>query len=343
MKIAFDGRVLAHGHYTGVENYAWHLYTGLRKNVDTILLKPQTKSRILQQLWEHMLLPLGARGADILFCPANIAPFWKPQSVRLVTTLHDTAFITYPNTLSGAFLRYYKLIVPYVLRHSDRVITISEFSRDEIVRFYPFAREKIRVVHNGVELGKYKPAEVDKKERYILFVGSLNKRKNFLRMIEAFLQLDDMQTALKIVGRFNNIYALSEKEKELLDRAQREPRIHFLEEVDETNLVKLYQGALFLVFPSLYEGFGLPPLEAMACGTPVIVSHTASMPEVCADAALYVDPYSVKDMTEKMALLLRDEKMRIILRQKGLNRVAHFSWERSVLGHVQVFEEVLVR
>ena len=342
MKILFDGRVFSHIHYTGVENYAQSLYQKFSISNNITLLKPKSKNKILQHLWEHIFLPWKARRYDLLFSPANIAPIWKPKNTKLVMTLHDTAFLTHQDSISKLFYLYYKYAIPQALKISDRVITISEFSKREIIKNYPFVKDKIDVIYNGIDAKEFSPINHDDKERYILFVGSLNPRKNFIRLIKAFQIMSfEHDIELKIVGNFSDIFMLSDDEKALICEAKKSSKITFLEDIDNKKLVKLYQKAIIFVFPSIYEGFGLPPLEAMSCGTPVIVSNIASLPEACGDAALYVDPYNIDDISDKMKLLLEDEKLQTNLISKGLEQVGKFTCEMSAAKHIDVFKEVL--
>ncbi len=342
MKILFDGRVFSHTNFTGVENYSKILYQEFLKSENITLLKPKSKNKILQHLWEHLILPWKGRKYDLLFSPANIAPIWKFKNTKLVITLHDNAFITHPQTVSTLFYFYYKYTIPRSLKIADRIITISEFSKSEIIKSYPFVKDKIEVIYNGVDIKQFYPINKNKKDRYILFVGSLNPRKNFLSLIQAFEKISlNIDIKLKIVGNFGDIFALSIEEQDIIKIAKENSRIVFLENIDNKQLVELYQKALIFVFPSTYEGFGLPPLEAMACGTPVISSNMASLPEVCGDSVVYIDPFDIDDIAQKIGSLLQDVSLQNRLRYMGLERVKNFSWEKSAKEHMQNFKEVV--
>ena len=342
MKILFDGRVFSHTNFTGVENYSKILYQELSKNENITLLKPKSKNKVLQHLWEHLLLPWKSRKYNLLFSPANVAPIWKPKNTKLVITLHDNAFITHPQSISKLFYFYYKHTIPKSLKIADRVITISEFSRLEIIKSYPFVEDKIEVIYNGVDRKQFYPIDKNKKEKYILFVGSLNPRKNFLSLIQAFEKIStNIDIKLKIVGNFADVFALSIEEQDTIKTAKENNRIVFLENIDNKQLVELYQKALIFIFPSTYEGFGLPPLEAMACGTPVISSNVASLPEVCGDSVVYIDPFNVDDIAKKIDSLLQDISLQNKLRDLGLGRVKNFSWSRSAKEHIQIFKEAV--
>ncbi len=341
MKFLVDGRVLGHTAYSGVENYAEHLFRKIGTAAN--IAAPAFENRYMQQLWEHTLLPWKARKYDLLFCPANIAPIRIPRQTKLVLTLHDVAFVTQPHSVSSAFASYYRFLVPRNINRADRIITISEASRDEIIRYYPKAKEKISVIPLGVS-SIYRPQASVEKKKQILYVGSVNERKNVAGVIEAFETLpEDFGCRLVLIGNYFGNFQLSERTLSTLRRAEKNPLITFRTGIDDEALMYEYNRSECLLFPSRYEGFGLPPLEAMACGTPVITSNVSSMPEVCGDAALYCDPYDINDIKNKIELLLGDETLREALRQKGLERAKLFTWEKAAAAHMQVFEEVLAQ
>ncbi len=339
MQLAFDGRVLRHSARTGVEHYAESIYGQLQRHFE--LLKPISTQHYLQQVWEHTILPLKGRKSDLLFCPANIAPLYLPANTRLVLTLHDVAFKRFPQSFSPMFRIYYSLLVPKNIDRADRIITISEASKKEIIRFYPEAEEKLTVIPLGIH-EKYRVLPKIQKRKQILYVGSINERKNVTGVIEAFERLPEAQHyTLVIVGNFFGNFSLSEKSEKVLERAAANKNIVFKKGLDDEALIREYNEASCFVFPSFYEGFGLPPLEAMACGTPVITSNVSSMPEVCGDAAIYCDPYNVDDIAEKIRIVLQNRLLQAQMREKGLTRAAGFSWEKSAKAHLNLFEKVL--
>jgi glycosyltransferase involved in cell wall biosynthesis len=339
-KLLFDGRVLRHRHFSGVENYAASLASQLGDAVDVAM--PRWDSRVYQQLWEHTLLPYHARQYDLLFCPANIAPVSLPEKTRLVLTLHDVAFRRFPESFSTAFRRYYEWLVPRNIRRADRIVTVSRTSEREILHYYPKAEGKIRVIHLGVS-PLFKPDKTAQKEKQLLYVGSLNERKNIAGVIEAFLSLPQGHGyRLILVGNFSRNFTLSRRTEQALELAEASGDITMMQGVDNRELLRLYNTSRCLVFPSFYEGFGLPPLEAMACGTPVIVSNISAMPEVCGETALYCDPHDVAHIAGKMRQIIEDDSLYARLKMEGLERVKKFSWENAAQEHRKVFEEVSV-
>ena len=338
MTILFDGRVLTHSIFTGVEHYTESIYHQLRTQLNLSLQSPPTRNKYLAHLWSHLVLPF-AKG-ELLFCPANLAPYFVPKHKKLVITLHDVAFLRYPQSFTPLFRRYYQWLIPHVLTRADRIITISQSSKAEICHYYPQIQEKISVIGLGVE-PHFRPLPTPQKHKQLLFVGSLNTRKNFTAVLEAFKRLNRPEYQLIMVGNFSANFALDPTTQALLDEARANPAITFRSNLSTEQLVACYQHATLLLFPSLYEGFGLPPLEAMACGTPVITSHCSSMPEVCGEAATYIDPHDIDDIVAKLTELLDDEAGYSARVAKGIAHAKHFTWEQSATAHLECFRGVL--
>jgi len=339
MKLLFDARVLTHKTYTGIENYTKYILKYLSSEVELKKAYPSTESKYLAHLWSHFLLPF--IDGDFLFCPANIAPVFVPKNKKLVITLHDLAFLTYPKTVSKFFYIYYAFLIPFNIRRADAIITISKASKEEILRQFPNAKHKIDVIPLGID-SKYQILDNVVKKKQLLYVGSINERKNLIGVIEAFEKLPvEFGFNLVIVGNFSNLFSLSQKIQKVINRAKTNKHIIFKQGLDDEALIYEYNVSTVFIFPSFYEGFGLPPLEAMACGTAVITSNISSMPEVCADAATYVDPYNIADMTNKMKILIEDKTLRKQMVKKGLERVKDFTWEKSAQAHLKVFNKVL--
>ncbi len=298
-------------------------------------LKVERIGRFSGYLWEQLELPIYLRKYrnPLLINLVNTAPlFYRKQ----IVTIHDLSFLKYPQWFSRRFYYFYNFLIPRVTRSAQKVITVSNFSKNEISNVLNIPKKNIEVVYNAVsEKFRYDP--FSKKKNYILAVSSLDPRKNFINLILAFKKLSLREYKLIIVGTKNKIFSDS-KIRRLIEQT---PNIEFTGYVPDEKLVKLYQQAELFIYPSLYEGFGLPPLEAMACGTPVVVSNVASLPEVCGDAAYYVNPYDVNDIAQGIEIVLRDEILRKELIQKGLKRVKFFSWEKSAKKLVEIIEEVL--
>ncbi len=337
---------------TGTQRYAIEISTHINKYLlsnEIFFLSPKnvlhsrlaaklqvrTLGKFSGHLWEQMELPIFLKKKDnpLLVNLLNTGPlFYKNQ----VITLHDLAFLRYPHWFSRKFYYFYRFLIPKLSKTARKIITVSEFSKKEIVSLLGIPSNKIEVVYNAVS-NKFKYDPHQEKDDIILSVSSIDPRKNFIRLILAFKRLNLPQYKLLIVGSENKIFSNSE----IRNLIKEVPNVEFTGYVSDNELLKLYQKAKLFVYPSLYEGFGLPPLEAMACGTPVIVSSTASLPEVCGDAAYYVNPYDEKDIARGLETVLKDEKLQKELTQKGLERVRMFSWEKSAAKLLGIIKKLL--
>lgn len=340
MKILIDGRVLAHNHISGVQRHAKEIVKALQEADYTISIAiPKYKNRYYQQIWEHTLLPYYARKYDILYCPSNIAPLYFPHKTKLVITLHDLAFLDFPKQYSSVFQKYYAFLIPKILRNAQHIVTISNFSKERIIQEYPWTEKKLNVIYHGIS--PYFTASEEKKSDYILYVGSMNEIKNFQAVLKIFLMPEFKTTPLKMVLPGVSTFTQETKISTLLKKAQSADNIEIIDSVSQDELQIYYQNAKLFVFPSFHESFGFPPLEAMACGTPVIVSKVTALPEICGNAALYVDPYSTKDIAEKIQLLLSDTLLQEQYITKGLTQVKQYTWGKAAKAYLKVFEEVL--
>jgi glycosyltransferase involved in cell wall biosynthesis len=234
--------------------------------------------------------------------------------------------VRHPESYTWAFRTLYRVMTPILLSRIKALLTVSSFSKGEISQFYNFPENKIFVVPNAVSDAFQPGPPVGGKQEYLLAVSSPSAHKNFKRMIEAFLTLRDHDgLQLHIVGAASEIFS----DPSLQRLAGSDSRIRFLGRLSDTELIAQYQGATAFVFPSLYEGFGIPPLEAQACGCPVLAANAASIPEVLQASALYFDPVDVEHMAAAMQRILTDMPLRQSLRRRGLNNVGRFSWEAS--------------
>lgn len=275
--------------------------------------------------------------ADIFWSPHYNIPVFPIRAKKRVVTIHDVYHLAFYRDLTIAQKFYAKFMLNAAVSLSDVIITVSEFSKKEIQKYLRVKKE-IKVIYNGVSQ-KYLNNYKEKKEgNYILFVGNVKPNKNLVRALKAFAKINVPDLKFKIVGEREN-FITKDTQVEKIARELGD-RVEFTGYVFDNKLLEFYRNAQLLVFPSLYEGFGFPPLEAMASGTPVVVSKSASLPEICGDAAFYVDPYSIEDIKRGIETVLFDKSVREKLVRKGLDRVKNFTWERSALKHIKVFEEV---
>ena len=332
MKITCNAKVLAHKKYTGVENYTEEILSRL-PNDSCLLAKPRFLNKLYAHFWTHFILPF--QQGNVLFCPSNIAPLFIPKSKKLIVTIHDLAYLQFPDNFSFLFKRYYHLFVPFTIKQATTIITVSHFSKEQIIRYFPDAKDKIEVISLGCS-EIFKQVKTTKKPQ-ALFVGTLSERKNLFALLQIFDQIT--QYSLVVVGNMNANFRLSQESLSTLEKARRSDNIHFVQTASNGELAQLYNESTLLILPSFYEGFGMPLLEAMSCGTPVLCSNVASLPEVGADAAMYCDPYDMQDMQDKILTIFKDKKLQKTLTQKGLERVKQFSWERSAKRHWEIFEQ----
>ncbi len=300
----------------------------------------------------NVLIPRRARqlGLDVVHDPTGVTPFlFGAGGARTVVTVHDVFPWSAPGTSTRMDTLIYRHWLPRVLPRVDAVITISETSKADIMRYLRIPPKKIHVVYRCVGEG-YRPslplqiAEVRQHHglpsNYILFVGSIEERKNLRRLLHACARLwrAGEKRPLVVVGARRWKYSAIMR---TLEELGVEEHVIFTGYVPDADLPAIYSGADVFVFPSLYEGFGLPPLEAMACGTPVVCSNAASLPEVVGDAAITVDPHDVEGLAEAIHRVLADAGLREELRAKGLERAKLFTWERAARETLDVYRRVL--
>jgi glycosyltransferase involved in cell wall biosynthesis len=286
---------------------------------------------------------------DLVHDPTGVCPLFL-TAARRVVTIHDVFPYVSPHTSTTLDRLIYRLWLPLAVRRVDAVITDSQNSKNDILRFLPVKAGQITVIpvaaspnYRPLAAGQVLPVLERHRlpQPYILYVGSIEPRKNLLRLLQAYALLRESLPGwrLVIVGA-RNVW-LSSSLTEEIERLNLKTWIHFTGYVPEEDLPALYNGAGLFVFPSLYEGFGLPVLEAMACGVPVITSQASSLPEVAGDAALLVDPHSVEEIAAAMLRVLSDPGLRQDLKFRGLERSAGFSWERTARQTIDVYQKVL--
>lgn len=283
--------------------------------------------------WEQISLPryLKRIGSPLLVNLCNTAPLFYSNKV---VTIHDIAYKLFPENFSLPFRTYYNFLIPRTLQSSRKIITVSNFSKREILKHYKVEENKVDVIYNAV-YNKFTPSEKENCEKYILGVSSLSKHKNFDMLVKSFNKIKNKNLNLYIVGEKNrNLnYILTQGHNV-------NSNVIFTGRVSDQELVELYSNAACFVFPSLYEGFGIPPLEAMASGTPVVASNAASIPEVCGDAALYFDPLDMEDIAEKILKVVQNDDMKKALIHKGFKQIKKYSWEKSANKMMNVINKI---
>jgi glycosyltransferase involved in cell wall biosynthesis len=283
---------------------------------------------------------------DLYFEP-NFIPV-KIKAKKIVTTVHDFSFRLFPEAHPKDRIQYFEKNFAKNILRSDRIITDSVYIKDEAKQFLALSPERITPVHLGVDHDVFKMYDSETLKswteslalpaKFILFVGTREPRKNLDRLMRAYSELPEhVQTEFSLVL----VGPRGWGESDPVGRQKLANRVLVLDYLDTQKLALAYNLASVLVYPSLYEGFGLPPLEAMACGCPVVVSRAASLPEICADAACYVDPKDVQSIAEGMNRVLSDNELRRSLTKKGIERAKLFTWEKTAQQTLAVFNELV--
>jgi glycosyltransferase involved in cell wall biosynthesis len=301
-------------------------------------LGPPARHPLLWKLWYDLRVPsaLQQGRADVFFSPDGICSLHT--SVPQVVAIHDLAFLRDNSYLPALQRLYYKVYTPEFIRRARKVVTVSECSREDIHRHYPFARGKVEVVYNAAdpsfapmsweERAAYREALTEGRE-YFLYVGSVHPRKNLVNLLRAFSLFKKRQRSnmlLLVAGRM--AWRNGEFEQALSTFRHRHD-VRLMGYVPRDHMPGLVASAYALVYPSLWEGFGIPVLEAMQSGVPVVCSGNSSLPEVAGEAGLYFDPLQPEEMGRQLSLIYRDEALRSAMVARGLERAQRFSWDES--------------
>lgn len=361
---------------TGTEWYSYHLIQELKKITDptdqVILYSPEAltgglevlptnwKSKVLswppERLWTQIRLSweMLFNPPDLLFVSAHVIPSICPKKV--VTTCHDVGFLRLPNLYSRIELAYHRFALRRAFRSAQKIIAVSEFTKKELIELAGADSRRIAVVHNGYDKNRYRPVEdkraVEKilkkynlEKPYILYIGRLELKKNTPGLVQAFgilqhssrFMAHDPQLKLVLIGQPGFGF-------EKVTRAVIENNLHneviMPGWIDEADLPYLLAGAKIFVFPSFYEGFGIPILEAMACGTPVVASGIPALREVAGEAAYFVDPGEPEEIASGVARVLADNSLREEFKIRGLAQVKKFSWEKCARETWQILRNL---
>lgn len=284
---------------------------------------------------------------DIFFAPSSyIIPALLPRYIKCILTVHDLVAFLFPNTHNKKAVFLERLLLKKALKKATHVIAVSENTKSDIIKKFKTEKEKISVIYcaAGEEFKPIKKenlknfaAKTNLPEKFFLSVGTLEPRKNYVNLIKGFAQIAEkfQNYHLIIVGKegwdYQPIY-------EEIEQNQLNNKVHILGYLSNTSLINLYNLAKALIFPSMYEGFGLPPLEAMKCGCPVIASYSSSIPEVVNDSALMIDPENPIEIAGAITKLITDEELCEKLRNQGLIQAHKFSWEQSAKKLLEAIE-----
>lgn len=374
MKIGIDASRANASERTGTEWYAYHLVQALKRievpGLEYALyakeplrdgleaLPPEWSARVLgwppKRFWNQLRLSweLARRPVDLFFQPTHTLPLFTPR--RVVATLHDVGFEKYPKLFRPSELRYHRHSARLAVRRSNRLLTVSEFSKREIMEAYKVPAERITVTPLAHDPARYRPDISDEEKDatlskyrlsrpYFLYAGRLEEKKNIANLLHAFAIFKGRRGVgdpIRLVLAGTPGLGIERIRREIVER-KLEASVVMPGYVPEEDMPALYASAYALAFPSRYEGFGLPIVQAQACGVPVMTSRAASMPEVAGEAAIFVDPEAPEDIARAMKTLLDETVLWERLRVAGLANVKRFSWDETARLTMNLLLEVL--
>jgi glycosyltransferase involved in cell wall biosynthesis len=348
MRIGIDALQLAYREFSGIENYVSNLIKEFKKlGAEKDLLIYDHPLFISPAFSRHFILPImmNADQLEVAHFPDHILPL-LPVRAKKVITVHDLAFVKYPRFFSWAKRLHKTLLSSRSVQMSDRIIVPSEATRRDLMEIYGTAGNKIEVIPHGIA-DIFRPQsrrpESGKRlfsfEKFILFVSTLEPRKNLRTLLTAFEQLpkEKRDLGLVICGKPGWLY---KEDLERIKTLSRDGRAAYLGHVDDEKLVEIYNLAEVLVYPSFYEGFGFPPLEAMACGTPVIASRVSCLPEMLGDVACWIDPNDASQIKDAILKVIDDNIFKEKLIRQGLEQVRKFTWQAAAKRTLEVYRNV---
>ena len=374
MNIAIEGTIIK-GEITGTGFYIANLINGLakiddlnnyyifgdkefldkylkisKKNIKIVNMK--FRSRVVRVLWEYFIFPFNLKKLriDVVHSPNYITPLFK-LGFKIILTVHDLTFLLFPEKHATTKRLLFSKMIPIFIKLSDKIIAVSENTKKDMLKFFNISKNKISVTYEGYpdyyncSINENEAKKILKKygieKNFILYIGMIEPRKNIISILRAFKVLDEeIELDLVIVGRKGWYYNEIEQFMINSEKMKIKNNIIFTGYIPEEELKYFYKSAYVFVYPSLYEGFGLPPLQAMACGTPVITSNISSLPEVVGDAAIKINPENLDELVDSIRLIYNDEDYRDVLSQKGLERSKLFDLEIIAKKTLDIYKSV---
>lgn len=371
MKIVIDGYEANVQQRLGSSQVAFNLIKAIekvdKKNDYTVLLpnapledmpkeRKGFKYQILgpKQLWTFIALPFflfrTKEKVDIFFSPTHYIPRFSPSKIKKIVTIFDLSFLHFQDDFLKKDLWQLTNWTKFSVENADKIVTISNFSKRDIIDQYKVDKNKITVAYPGYDETKFKKQDAGRrtqelnekyniKSQYIIYIGTLQPRKNLIRLIEAVSRIKDL--ILVIVGKTEGPGRQGWKYEQILQAPKKlgcEGRVIFTGFLEDKDLSFLLNGSMALIQPSLWEGFGIPVVEAMACGKPVLVSNTSSLPEVAGKAGLSFDPFSIDQIEQAVRTIVSDRKLNLKLGKEALLVAKKYSWEKMAKLVIKVFK-----
>lgn len=319
-----------------------------KNNFQIISLKTKNKFT-----WNFWTLPNYLRFQPVdVYQTQYITPFFVSKQIKIFTVIHDISFVFYPQFIRPTDLFFLRLLIPLSLKRADKVLAVSEFTENEIIEYYNLERKKVTCVHNAVSKdfsdSCYSETELEKirqkynlPEQFILYMGTMQPRKNLPKLIAGFAQIKTRIGAAKLVLAGNRTgHNFDHRIEQLINEAGLQADIIFTGYIADEDKAAVYKMARVFCFPSLYEGFGIPVLEAMSQDVPVVAANIGGLREVAGDAALLFDPRDLDDLAEKLYTGFVDETVRANLISAGSHQVGLFSWEKTAKKTLELYESV---
>ncbi|MBC2581567.1 glycosyltransferase family 1 protein [Clostridium sp. DJ247] len=362
MKIAFNGLLIdkkragigQYGynliqsltHKTNID-YTFFLQNHIRFNYKNVVYRKDYKNPYERMFDEQLIMPFKYPKFDLVHFIDYSSPI-MPIKTPFITTIHDLTFYKYPETFTKKSRKIKQTLTPISINRAAAIIAVSESTKKDIIEYFPQVEDKIKVIYPGKPDFKriYDKEHIEYIKKiygiegnYILAVGTLEPRKNIVSLLKAFEKIYKKIKDIKLVLVGNKGW-LYEDIFTQASAAECFKNIVYTGYVDQEHITTLYSGAQMFVYPSLYEGFGLPPLEAMCCGVPVVVSNTSSLPEVVGDAGVYCNPHSVDSISEAILRVLNNNELRKELTYKGLKQCEKFSWEKTADSIIDLYGQI---
>jgi len=334
---------------SGADRHDLSIAPGQRFSWHPTSLTPRTLARV----WHRARLPLPVEvftgRVDLFHATDFTLPPTLPRT-KTILTVHDLSFVRVPETASPTLKAYLDSVVPRSVRRAHHVLADSQATKDDLIELYGVAPAKITVILSGVD-ARFQPVE-DSSTRaairakyaigdkpYIFAIGTVQPRKNYARLIQALAQVRAVHDVILVIA--GGTGWLEDEMYRILDALNMRDHVRLIGFADDDDLPAFYSEAYCLAFPSLYEGFGLPILEAMACGTPVMTSNISSMPEAAGDAALLVNPADTDEIANALLRLIADTELRAQLIQRGIAQAKRFTWDKSAAQLAGIYDEIL--